>query len=145
MLYTLIKFWRCGSIFFKHLNCVTWIFFLSKIWYLFFISSFLILLHLKSNDILHHKVNGPCNEWINPSLSSWRHGHYYWYTDFLTSFSWNKIFIDFGIGCYLVYQPLKTYIHLARFISRDSKVNNRIIITLTNGRVTVYSYYLDNR
>ena len=29
------------------------------------------------------------------------------------TFSWNKTIIDFGIGCYLVYQPLKTYIHLA--------------------------------
>ena len=40
------------------------------------------------------------------------------------TFSWNKTIIvkkkkkknpiiDFGIGCYMVYQPLKTYIHLA--------------------------------
>jgi hypothetical protein len=28
------------------------------------------------------------------------------------SFLWNKTIIDFGIGCYLVYQPFKTYIHL---------------------------------
>ena len=26
--------------------------------------------------------------------------------------SWNKTIIDFRIGCYLVYQPLNTYIHL---------------------------------
>jgi hypothetical protein len=27
------------------------------------------------------------------------------------TFSWNKTIIDFGIGCYLVYQPLKTLIN----------------------------------
>ena len=55
--------------------------------------------------------------------------------------SWNKIIIDFGVGCYLVYQPLKTYIHLpcssvnitffsgwSIQIATYSKVNNCIIV-----------------
>jgi hypothetical protein len=32
------------------------------------------------------------------------------------TFSWNKTIIGFGIGCYLVYQPSKTYIHLSCII-----------------------------
>jgi hypothetical protein len=55
--------------------------------------------------------------------------------------SWNKTIIDFGVGCYLVYQPLKTYIHLPYSsvnitffsgwsiqIATYSKVNNCIIV-----------------
>jgi hypothetical protein len=57
------------------------------------------------------------------------------------TFSWNKIIIHFGIGCFLIYQPLKPYIHLdcgTVNITCFSQVDNINILPLVEGLMVDY-------